>query len=155
VTVVGSAPTAAAGPEELESARLLLARLGVSPADLLGPAAPRREVPTFAGYVPVNAESVDGLDRSGDLVHGGCQGVKRPAKAVVVEAVRVDGEHFFHRPVTCPLVEADHGFRAGQTVGDKGLDDLPVGGVGSLADRTGLLDDARAAQASAEVRDHR
>jgi integrase/recombinase XerC len=58
VTVVGSAPTAAAGPEELESARLLLARLGVSPADLLGPAAPRREVPTFAAYVPVVAEGV-------------------------------------------------------------------------------------------------
>jgi integrase/recombinase XerC len=47
-----------AGPEELEAARLLLARLGVSPADLLGPAAPRRAVPTFAAYVPVVAEGV-------------------------------------------------------------------------------------------------
>jgi site-specific recombinase XerD len=47
-----------AGPEEVEAARLLLARLGVSPADLLGTAAPRREVPTFATYVPVVAEGV-------------------------------------------------------------------------------------------------
>ncbi len=47
-----------AGREELEAARLLLARLGVSPADLLGPAAPRRAVPTFADYVPVVSEGV-------------------------------------------------------------------------------------------------
>ena len=46
------------GREEVEAARLLLARLGVSPADLLGPAAPRRAVPTFAAYVPVVAEGV-------------------------------------------------------------------------------------------------
>jgi site-specific recombinase XerD len=47
-----------AGPQEVEAARLLLARLGVSPADLLGAAAPWREVPTFATYVPVVAEGV-------------------------------------------------------------------------------------------------
>ena len=58
MTAVGSAPTAAAGPEELEAARLLLARLGVSPADLLGAAKPQREVPTFAAFVPVVAEGV-------------------------------------------------------------------------------------------------
>jgi integrase/recombinase XerC len=47
-----------AGPEEVQAARLLLARLGVSPADLLAPVAPRRAVPTFADYVPVVAEGV-------------------------------------------------------------------------------------------------
>jgi integrase/recombinase XerC len=46
------------GPAELEAARLLLARLGVSAADLLtaGPAGP--PAPTFAQYIPLVAEAV-------------------------------------------------------------------------------------------------
>ena len=44
-----STPTAA----DLDAARLLLARLGVSPADLLTAAADRAPAPTFAEYVPV------------------------------------------------------------------------------------------------------
>ncbi|MGI5243400.1 hypothetical protein [Dactylosporangium sp. CA-139066] len=49
---------APAGQAELEAARLLLARLGVSPADLLqlGPARP--PAPTFAEYVPVVSAAV-------------------------------------------------------------------------------------------------
>jgi integrase/recombinase XerC len=44
-----TAPTAA----DLDAARLLLARLGVSPADLLTAAPDRAPAPTFAEYVPV------------------------------------------------------------------------------------------------------
>jgi integrase/recombinase XerC len=44
-----STPTAA----EVDAARLLLARLGVSPADLLAAAEDRAPAPTFAEYVPV------------------------------------------------------------------------------------------------------
>ncbi|MGH3156616.1 MAG: tyrosine-type recombinase/integrase [Streptosporangiaceae bacterium] len=36
----------------VEAARLLLAKMGVSPAELLGPAAPRPEIPAFAEYIP-------------------------------------------------------------------------------------------------------
>ena len=47
-TAPSSAPTAA----ELDAARLLLSRLGVSPADLT--AAPHRvPAPTFAEYIPI------------------------------------------------------------------------------------------------------
>ena len=43
------------GRPELDAARLLLAQLGIAPEDLLraGAGGPRREVPTFAEYVPV------------------------------------------------------------------------------------------------------
>jgi integrase/recombinase XerC len=58
VSAVSPAAAGRAGPQEVEAARLLLARLGVSPADLLGPAASQREVPTFAAYVPVVSEGV-------------------------------------------------------------------------------------------------
>ncbi|GAA2352069.1 site-specific integrase [Dactylosporangium salmoneum] len=58
-------PDAPAGQAELEAARLLLARLGVSPSDLLqlGPARP--PAPTFAEYVPVVSAAVtDGSRRA-------------------------------------------------------------------------------------------
>jgi integrase/recombinase XerC len=49
---------------DLEAARLLLARLGVSPADLLDADAPRPEVPTFAEYIPIVSAAVsDGTRR--------------------------------------------------------------------------------------------
>lgn len=48
--------TAAVGPAELEAARLLLARMGISPADLVG--AGRPASPTFAEYIPVVREAV-------------------------------------------------------------------------------------------------
>ncbi|GAA0739656.1 tyrosine-type recombinase/integrase [Dactylosporangium roseum] len=48
--------TAAAGSAELEAARLLLARMGISPADLVG--AGRPAAPTFAEYIPVVREAV-------------------------------------------------------------------------------------------------
>jgi hypothetical protein len=38
---------------DLDAARLLLARLGVSPADLLTTAPHRAPAPTFAEYIPV------------------------------------------------------------------------------------------------------
>jgi hypothetical protein len=45
--------TSGPGPAELDAARLLLARLGVSPSDLLGVTAPRPPAPTFAAYIPI------------------------------------------------------------------------------------------------------
>lgn len=47
-----------ASQSELDAARLLLAKLGVSPADLLQVAAPRSPAPTFAEYVPVVSAAV-------------------------------------------------------------------------------------------------
>ena len=44
-----STPTAA----DLDAARLLLARLGISPADLLATAPDRAPAPTFAEYIPI------------------------------------------------------------------------------------------------------
>ncbi|MFG2042980.1 hypothetical protein [Dactylosporangium sp. NPDC048998] len=50
---------------DLEAARLLLDRLGVSPADLLGAGRDHRPAPTFAEYVPVVAAAVsDGSRRA-------------------------------------------------------------------------------------------
>ncbi|MEU9507335.1 integrase [Micromonospora sp. NPDC048170] len=49
---------AMAGRAELDAARLLLARMGISPADLVGAASDRPVAPTFAEYVPVVAAAV-------------------------------------------------------------------------------------------------
>jgi integrase/recombinase XerC len=49
-----SVPTAA----ELDAARLLLARMGVSPSDLLQAAASRPPAPTFTEYIPVVSAAV-------------------------------------------------------------------------------------------------
>ena len=49
---------AAANSAELDAARLLLARMGISPADLMETAANRPQAPTFAEYVPVVAAAV-------------------------------------------------------------------------------------------------
>ena len=43
---------------DVEAALLLLERMGLTPADLAGAGSPRREVPTFADYVPVVSASV-------------------------------------------------------------------------------------------------
>ncbi|WP_344253171.1 tyrosine-type recombinase/integrase [Pseudonocardia hydrocarbonoxydans] len=49
---------------ELDAARLLLDRMGISPADLLAAARPRATVPTFAQYVPRVRDAVsDGTRR--------------------------------------------------------------------------------------------
>ena len=47
--------TASVGQAELDAARLLLARMGISPADLLAATEARPPAPTFAEYVPVVA----------------------------------------------------------------------------------------------------
>ncbi|WP_432825452.1 tyrosine-type recombinase/integrase [Dactylosporangium sp. CA-092794] len=58
-------PHAPAGQAELEAARLLLARLGVTPADLLQLTPARAAAPTFAEYVPIVAAAVsDGTRRA-------------------------------------------------------------------------------------------
>jgi hypothetical protein len=44
---------ARAGQAELEAARLLLERMGITPDQLLQAATPRRPAPTFAEYIPV------------------------------------------------------------------------------------------------------
>ncbi|HEV2780214.1 MAG TPA: site-specific integrase [Actinophytocola sp.] len=55
-----SAPSSA----DLDAARLLLARLGVSPADLMAAAEDRAPAPTFADYIPVvRAAVTDGTRR--------------------------------------------------------------------------------------------
>src|SRR5215471_11190632 len=55
-----SAPSAA----DLDAARLLLARLGVSPADLMSTTEDRAPAPTFAEYIPVvQAAVTDGTRR--------------------------------------------------------------------------------------------
>jgi hypothetical protein len=54
-------PAAVPGPArqaEVEAALLLLDRMGLSPADLMARARARREVPTFAEYIPVVAAAV-------------------------------------------------------------------------------------------------
>lgn len=43
---------------ELDAARLLLAKMGVTPEDLLGTAAPKPQAPTFADYIPEVATAV-------------------------------------------------------------------------------------------------
>jgi integrase len=48
---------------ELDAARLLLARMGISPADLLQGATGRPPAPTFAEYVPVVAKTVSDSSR--------------------------------------------------------------------------------------------
>ena len=55
--------TATAGQAELDAARLLLARMGISPADLLSGATARPPAPTFAEYVPVVATTVTDSSR--------------------------------------------------------------------------------------------
>ncbi|NED53151.1 site-specific integrase [Micromonospora aurantiaca] len=53
------------GRAELDAARLLLARMGISPADLVEAASDRPPAPTFAEYVPVVAAAVsDGTRRA-------------------------------------------------------------------------------------------
>jgi site-specific recombinase XerD len=47
-----------AGRAELDAARLLLARMGISPADLVEAASERPPAPTFAEYVPVVSAAV-------------------------------------------------------------------------------------------------
>src|SRR5918998_3430977 len=49
---------------ELDAARMLLARMGLSPADLLAAPQVRAPVPTFAEYIPlVSAAVTDGTRR--------------------------------------------------------------------------------------------
>ena len=51
-------PHSAPSTADLDAARLLLARLGVSPADLLTATTQRAPAPTFAEYIPVVREAV-------------------------------------------------------------------------------------------------
>jgi len=55
--------TSEVGQAELEAARLLLARMGISPADLLSTAPTRPLAPTFAEYVPIVAKTVSEASR--------------------------------------------------------------------------------------------
>ena len=51
------------GQAELDAARLLLARMGISPADLLHGATARPPAPTFSDYLPVVAKTVSDTSR--------------------------------------------------------------------------------------------
>src|SRR5436190_11448523 len=51
-------PTPPPGPAELDAARLLLARMGISPTDLLDTAPARPPAPTFAEYIPIVSATV-------------------------------------------------------------------------------------------------
>jgi integrase/recombinase XerC len=57
-----SQPRATAGQPELDAARLVLARMGISPADLIHGATNRAPAPTFA-YVPIVSLAVSGPSR--------------------------------------------------------------------------------------------
>jgi integrase/recombinase XerC len=54
---------AGAGAAELDAARLLLARMGINPTDLLTGATARPPAPTFAEYVPVVSTAVSDSSR--------------------------------------------------------------------------------------------
>jgi integrase/recombinase XerC len=57
-------PMSPPGPAEVQAARVLLARLGLSPADLVQNLPSRPLAPTFAEYVPVVSAAVsDGTRR--------------------------------------------------------------------------------------------
>ncbi|HKS46096.1 MAG TPA: hypothetical protein VJT49_13470 [Amycolatopsis sp.] len=57
-------PELAATPAELDAARLLLARMGLSPEDLLATHTARPPLPTFTEYIPiVSAAVTDGTRR--------------------------------------------------------------------------------------------
>jgi integrase/recombinase XerC len=61
---VNAPGTGTASAAELDAARLLLARMGISPAELLATAPTRPPAPTFAEYVPVVSAAVgDGTRR--------------------------------------------------------------------------------------------
>jgi hypothetical protein len=53
-----------ARPADVDAALLLLERMGLTPADLAAAGSPRREVPTFANYVPVVSASVSAVTRA-------------------------------------------------------------------------------------------
>lgn len=55
--------TTPARAAELDAARLLLARLGVSPADLLTTLQDRTPAPTFAEYIPIVSGAVTDATR--------------------------------------------------------------------------------------------
>lgn len=56
--------TQSASSADLDAARLLLTRLGVSPADLMAAPQDRTPAPTFAEYIPVVSAAVtDGTRR--------------------------------------------------------------------------------------------
>jgi integrase/recombinase XerC len=55
---VSAASTAGGRRADVDAALLLLERMGLTPADLATAGSPRREVPTFADYVPVVSASV-------------------------------------------------------------------------------------------------
>ena len=48
-----TSPATGIGQADLDAARLLLARMGITPDDLLRAATPRPAVPTFADYIPI------------------------------------------------------------------------------------------------------
>jgi integrase/recombinase XerC len=57
--------SSAAGPAELDAARLLLARMGISPSDLVESASQTTPAPTSAEYIPVVSAAVsDGTRRA-------------------------------------------------------------------------------------------
>lgn len=60
--------TSGATAAELDAARLLLARMGISPADLLQAAPSRPAAPTFAEYIPI----VSAVVSVGTLRVSGC-----------------------------------------------------------------------------------
>jgi integrase/recombinase XerC len=64
-----TAPSATPTAADLDAARLLLARLGISPTDLLTTAPDRAPAPTFADYIPVVRAAARSWWRSAQAVH--------------------------------------------------------------------------------------
>jgi integrase/recombinase XerC len=55
---MNSGRTPAPRPEEIEAARILLGKMGISPADLMDAPADSPGVPTFAEYIPRVSDAV-------------------------------------------------------------------------------------------------
>src|SRR5436309_13523741 len=93
---------------ELDAARLLLERLGVSPADLLRESEIRPPAPTFAEYVPLVSEAVsDGTRRvygsywNRLLEHWGTRRLDEPRPSEIEQLARFVRTHVVSRRNAC------------------------------------------------------
>ena len=96
MTMHHSVPSAA----DLDAARLLLSRLGVSPADLLAASPDRAPAPTFAEYIPVVRMAVaDGTRRvygsywNRILQHWGTRRLDEPTPSEINQLVEYTKTH--------------------------------------------------------------
>lgn len=97
------------GSGEWEAARLVLAKMGLAPQDLLGTAPPRPPAPTFAEYLPTVAAAVsDGTRRvyrsywNRVVEHWGHRRIDEPTDAD--ESLNPDHQPTCEKPRSFPAV---------------------------------------------------